>query len=100
MFENQRYITRGILSIVPLETQLILWDLIEQLGTKTSLDYLQVFKLQSVTVKGQMLQAIEHHQEAPEYFHKQYFHVSEAIDTKLFVVDDEDHSTMLLADEY
>lgn len=100
MFNNAKYLTRGIQASVPLETQLIIWKLIDTLGRQMKLDYLQVFTLQSVDENGQTLQAIEHHQEVPEYMQKHFFRVSEAIDTKIFVIDDEDHSTMLLDKEY
>lgn len=44
MFNNQRYVTRGITSTVPLVTQIILWDCIDSMKVERK-DYLQVFNL-------------------------------------------------------
>jgi hypothetical protein len=43
MFNNQRYITKGIESTIPLMLQNYLWKLIGRMDIQ--LDYLQVFKL-------------------------------------------------------
>ena len=61
MFNNQRYVTRGITSTVPLVTQIILWNCIDSM--KTEKDYLQVFKL---TAKDHT-QHVTHSQEEPSY---------------------------------
>ena len=60
-------------------------------------DYLQVFELNIEDGK----QKVIHAQEVPEYKAEYLF----SIDTplfcgKIFVIDDETHSTMLLAEEY
>ncbi|MGN0648845.1 MAG: DUF960 family protein, partial [Oscillospiraceae bacterium] len=44
MFNNQRYVTHGISSEVPLLTQIILWGLIDSMEVAEK-DYLQVFCL-------------------------------------------------------
>lgn len=44
MFNNKRYITRGVANEVPLELQILLWDMIDTMEVKEK-DYLQVFKL-------------------------------------------------------
>ena len=44
MFNNQRYVTKGITSTVPLVTQIIIWDCIDSMKVERK-DYLQVFKL-------------------------------------------------------
>ena len=60
-------------------------------------DYLQVFELSEE--KGE--QKIEHSQEVPEYKWEHLFNVGTFIFSgKVFVIDDETHSTMLLASEY
>ena len=60
-------------------------------------DYLQVFELSEE--KGK--QKIEHSQEVPEYKREHLFNVGTSIFSgKVFVIDDETHSTMLLASEY
>ena len=46
MFNNQRYVTRGITSTVPLVTQIILRDCIDSMKNERK-DYLQVFKLEA-----------------------------------------------------
>lgn len=100
MFQNPRYLTRGVQASVPLDIQLLLWSLIEEAREKTKLDYLQVFRLEVVGIQGVNLQSIEHHQEQPEYRENYILHVSEPINITVWVIDDEDHSTMLLPDEY
>ena len=94
MFQNDRYLTRGVQAEIPPELQLFIWNCIDQLPTER--DYLQVFQLEAL---GEM-QRISHTSEQPEY-HREYLIPSEApITQKLYVIDDGDHSTMLLASEY
>lgn len=93
-FNNPRYCTKGISENVPIELQMILWSQIDLLEIEK--DYLQVFKL---TVEDGK-QVIEHHQEFPEYRKVSRFSSENPITTKIFVIDDETHSTMLLAEEY
>ena len=95
MFENDRYITKGVETTIPLYLQVIMWELVETLpGPK---DYLQVFKLSDDCGR----QKIVHLQEQPEYEKE---HILIAVDgavcDKVFVIDDETHTTMLLASEY
>ena len=95
MFQNQRYATSGINSELPLLTQIILWGLIDTMEVVRK-DYLQVFLL---SADGEN-QRIIHEQEQPEY-RKEYLLPSEnPVTAKVFVIDDESHSTMLLAEEY
>lgn len=102
MFDKnqQRYITRGVSARIPLTTQIVLWSLINGLGRKQELDYLQVFRLTSETHGGVILQAVAHEQERPPYRQKRLFCLPEAVTTKIFCIDDRTHSTMLLAEEY
>ena len=95
MFNNQRYVTRGITNTVPLVTQIILWDCIDSMKVERK-DYLQVFKL---TAKNHT-QHVTHSQEEPIYERSFEFQTDEPITAKIFVIDDETHSTMLLAEEY
>ena len=95
MFNNQRYVTRGITSTVPLVTQIILWDCIDSMKVERK-DYLQVFKL----VANGTNQQITHSQEEPAYERTFTFPTDEPITAKIFVIDDETHTTMLLAEEY
>ena len=94
MFKNNRYLTKGVQAEIPLELQLFLWDCIDRLPD--SADYLQVFKLEPFGA----MQRITHTSENPEY-KMEYLIISKSpITAKIFVIDDGDHSTMLLAEEY
>ena len=100
MFEkNQpRYLTRGVDKEIPLALQVFLWERIDDLSEPK--DYLQIFEL-SCTKSG--LQKIVHKQEQPEYIVE--YVITEklfpkAVTAKVYVIDDGDHSTMLLAEEY
>ena len=95
MFNNQRYVTRGITSTVPLVTQIILWDCIDSMKVERK-DYLQVFNL----VANGTNQQVTHSQEEHTYERTFTFPTDEPITTKIFVIDDETHTTMLLAEEY
>ena len=95
MFENPRYCTKGISETVPLLTQIILWGLIDSMEVEKK-DYLQVFKL---TTDG-TTQHVTHTQEQPPYERTLEFRTDNPITAKIFVIDDETHTTMLLAEEY
>ena len=95
MFSNPRYSTRGITETVPILTQIILWDCIDSMKVERK-DYLQVFKL----VANSNNQQVTHSQEEPAYERTFTFPTDEPITAKIFVIDDETHSTMLLAEEY
>ncbi|WP_300282035.1 DUF960 family protein [Peptacetobacter sp.] len=57
MFEKEnRYITRAVLDVVPIEINLLLYDLIDELTIEK--DYLQIFELGA-------------HEEILEIIHKQ-----------------------------
>lgn len=46
MFQNKRYVSKGVANEVPLEIQIYLWGLIDALVSESkSVDYLQVFEL-------------------------------------------------------
>lgn len=94
-FNGQRYITRGVQSKLPFELQLFMWALIAQLPEPK--DYLQVFRL---FVSDNETQHIIHEQEEPPY-HKEFDLVFDApVNAKVYIIDDGDHSTILLAEEY
>lgn len=46
------------------------------------------------------LQVVKHHQEIPEYHKDCEIKADEIVTAKIFVIDYETHSTMLLAEEY
>ena len=95
MFENQRYITRGVSNRVSLPLQLFMWHCINNMDVPK--DYLQAFKLSAENGK----QKIEHIQEEP-YYKREYLLSTDApvLVCKIFVIDDDLHSTILLAEEY
>lgn len=100
MFNKDRYLTRGIKSTISMSIIATMWSMIEEIPDDKR-DYLQVFNL--VWENGKL--TIKHTQEIPEYEK-----TVEIIDPthslhgsheeKIFVIDDGDYSTMLLAEEY
>lgn len=94
-FNGQRYLTKGVQAEIPFELQLFMWALIAHLSEPK--DYLQVFRL-SVSEKGN--QHIVHEQEVPAYSREYDVRIDNPINAKVYVIDDSDHSTMLLAEEY
>ncbi len=95
MLKNSRYVTRGINAEIPLALQLILWKMIDEMEVAQK-DYLQVFTLSSENGK----QKIIHEQEQPDYRKEYTFSGDCSVNAKIFAIDDGDHSTMLLAEEY
>ena len=94
-FTGQRYLTRGVQTEIPFDLQMFMWYLINQLPEPK--DYLQVFRL-SVSDNGN--QKIVHEQEEPEYRKEYDIDIENPITAKVYVIDDGDHCTMLLAEEY
>ena len=94
MFTNQRYLTHGIEASIPIRLQTLLWNLIDLLPPER--DYLQVFWLKPF---GGM-QQVFHTAEEPEYKKVLLFPSDNPINAKIYVIDDDDHTTMLLAEEY
>ncbi|MGG5463296.1 DUF960 family protein [Clostridium sp. B9] len=98
--KNNRYITRGINKELDLRLQLILWNIIDSLKEEgKDLDYLQVFKLRKYEEKI----IIEHNQEVPKYKENYVLDLNDIEINKIikvFVIDSEDYSTMMLAEEY
>lgn len=100
MFQNSRYITRGIQAEIPAFTTMILWEMIETARQEVPLDYLQVFRLYPAHEQGVTMQKVIHTQEQPPYRKTLCFPCENPVRAKIFCIDDETHSTMLLADEY
>lgn len=95
MFQNPKYLTCGAQRTLPGWLVLLLWNLIERIPDEQR-DYLQVFRL-SRTAGGQH---ITHEQEQPPYAYEMDVPCIDAVNAKIFVIDDQTHSTMLLAEEY
>jgi len=94
MTESKRFLTCGVDETIPLELQLFMWECVERMPAPK--DYLQVFEL---SPSGSM-QSIVHSSEEPEYRMVYMIPSDTPITEKLYIIDDGDHSTMLLANEY
>ena len=68
--------------------------------TEGELDYLQLFTLETIGEDGNYLLSIRHEQEVPEAKMDIVVPVADPINEKVYVIDDVDHVTMLLAEEY
>ena len=90
-----RYLTRGVSNLIPLPVQLYLWLLYDQLP-KGERDWLQIFR---ITPEENHLN-ISHEQEVPEYKRVHQICGVPSFSAKVYIIDDRDHETMLLADEY
>ena len=95
MFNNQKFLTRGIESEIPAWLTNLMWYMVLTMEADEK-DYLQVFKL-TKTPTGQR---IVHTQEQPPYRYELDVPCTDAVNAKVFVIDDKTHSTMLLASEY
>ena len=92
----ERYLTREVADIVPVEIQLLMWKLIEELKVKK--DYLQVFEL--IPIEDDVVKII-HRQEIPEFTCEMVIknkNVKEKM--KIFVIDDIEFSTMMFSNQY
>ena len=98
MFEKSkgRYLTRGVDEKIPIDIQIFMWKAVDNMPEPK--DYLQVFNL---SVENG-LQIIKHTSEQPK-FDMTYILTSlltKAVTAKVYIIDDGDHCTMLLAEEY
>ena len=106
MFSGRKYMTIGIKEKVGLDTQLIIWEMINELKRKKDfhIDYLQVFELEGIKKDGLEFQKITHKQEIEPYENTEIFTVAKAINEKIFVISsgngDKEYSTMMLSHEY
>ncbi|WP_093795858.1 DUF960 domain-containing protein [Sporomusa acidovorans] len=99
MFQGKRMITRGVADTIPPEVQMFLWSLLDELVAKMAEepDYLQVFEFYGENGN----QTIIHRQENPPYQAiYQFDKVVNPLQHKIYVIDDVEHCTMLLNDEY
>ena len=94
MFEGKKFITKGVSENIPPPLQFLMWELIHNMPVDK--DYLQVFCLSEYNRK----QKIIHSQEVPEYKKEYVFDFGTKVTGKVFVIDDETHSTMLMNYEY
>ncbi|MBQ8010684.1 MAG: DUF960 domain-containing protein [Oscillospiraceae bacterium] len=97
MFEERklRYLTRGVNAAIPFALQVFLWECIDRMPEER--DYLQVFHLSHMDG----MQRIEHTAEQPVFRMEHLLAaVSDIVTAKVYVIDDGEHCTMLLAEEY
>lgn len=94
MFNNHRYLTCGVDAQIPMMIQLFLWDCVDKLPPER--DYIQVFELSAEGDK----QRVVHRSEQPYHRAEYLISSTDPITEKLYIIDDEEHSTMLLASEY
>lgn len=97
MFDNSRYLTKGINEEVPLNLQILLWSMIDTLLIEK--DYLQVFKIKIINKNANLIEIV-HMQEQPEY--KKIIQAVAKVERemKIYVIDDGENTTMLFAEEY
>ena len=94
---GEKYITKGVQERIPILLVLFIWETIDRGREERTLDYLQIF---TFYVEDNQ-QKIKHEQEQPPY--ERVYVCGEAttgIEEKVYVIDDGDHITMLLANEY
>ena len=96
MFEKSkgRYLTRGVDAEIPLYLQVFLWECVDRMPA--SKDYLQVFRLS----EENGLQIVHHTSEQPQFEMTYIVEVEKPITAKVYIIDDGEHCTMLLAEEY
>ena len=96
MFEKSkgRYLTRGVDAEIPLELQILMWQAVDEMPEPK--DYLQVFNLS----EENGLQVIQHTSEQPEFEMTYITQTDKPVTQKTYIIDDGEHCTMLLAEEY
>ena len=94
MFNDKRYITRGIDSEIPLWLQIFMWECVDRMPEPK--DYFQVFKLGNLNG----IQRITHEQEQPPFRREYLISTDNPITAKVYIIDSDTYSTMLLAEEY
>jgi Staphylococcal protein of unknown function (DUF960) len=99
MFKGKRYLTKGVQEEIPQYLQNLIWYMIEIMQVPQK-DYLQVFELDCITKDERIKQQIVHSQEQPSYRTEEIITCQKAIRAKIYVIDESDHCTMLLANEY
>lgn len=99
VFDGVKYITNGIKESIPDQLQNILWLLVDNMMIDEK-DYLQIFVLKGIIKDGLPMQMVIHKQEVPAYEKEHIFKATAILTAKIYIIDDETHSTMLLAEEY
>lgn len=101
-FSGSRYVTKGVAENFPMELQVALFSAIKRMSEKVcgQLDYLQVFEI-ATEFKGQKkFLHIYHMQECPEAKLEYFIPTDVEVNGRAYMIDDVDHITLLLAEEY
>lgn len=97
--QNKRFMTRAVGETIPLEIQLLLWNLIDhQRKQGNELDYLQVFELRRKDDKQEIL----HRQEIPPRKSTWIgtLKSTNPIDSVIWCIDDGENQMMLYPSDY
>ena len=94
MFRNPHFETRGVAAEIPYAIRRFMWQCVSAMLEPR--DYLQVFQISPC---GPFLR-ITHSSEEPPYRMEYLLHYDMPLSAKIYVIDSEDYSTMLLANEY
>lgn len=97
MFKKEnRYMTRKIVEEIPLEINILLWNLIDELQIEK--DYLQIFELNPI---GEGIVEIVHKQEIADYESSIYIYNEEIKENKkIYAIDSVEYSTLMFSYEY
>lgn len=101
-FSGSRYVTSGVAENFPIELQAALFSAIERMREKVSgqLDYLQIFEIVTeINVQKKFLH-IYHMQVCPEAKLEYFIPTDTEVNGRAYLIDDVDHITLLLAEEY
>ena len=101
-FSGSRYVTKGVAENFPMELQAALFSTIERMREKVSgqLDYLQVFEIVTEVKRQKKFLHIYHMQECPEAKLEYFITTDDEVNGRAYMIDDVDHITLLLAEEY
>lgn len=91
------YSTVGIQEKMPFSLQMICLELLMRRKEEGNMDYFHIFEL-SVTQQGK--QQICHKQEQPSYESMVEIEVENPIELKVWMIDEVEHVTLLLPEEY
>lgn len=89
-----RYLTRGVDAEIPIALQVMMWQAVDQMPEPK--DYLQVFRLS----EENGLQIVHHTSEQPQFEMTYIVEAKKPVTAKVYIIDDGERCTMLLAEEY
>ena len=96
MFTNEKYLTREVADRVPIEMQMLMWNLVEKIEVEK--DYLQIFEL--IPNSSEFVEIV-HKQEIPEStFNYRVKNCGIETKMKLYIIDNGDYSMMMFSHEY